>query len=63
MQWKTGGDEDKFLQKLIKKGKITKSTKPASLKADYPLIFADFTPNVIRNHLTLVKRAHGMYCK
>ena len=47
--WKNGSDEDKFIVKLIKKGKVNKYTKPSTLKADYPAMFGDFTGNVIRN--------------
>ncbi|KAJ6639446.1 hypothetical protein Bhyg_12191 [Pseudolycoriella hygida] len=53
--------EDKFLLKLVKKGKINKSTKPASLKSEHPTVFGEFSTNVIRNHLALIKRSSGMY--
>lgn len=62
-QWKNGGEQDKFIVKLIKQGKIHKNTKPATLKADYPNLFAEFSPNVMRNHLNILKRSNGLYCK
>lgn len=62
-QWKKGGDEDKLIIKLIKQGKITASTKPAHLKADYPEQFGGFSSNVMRNHLNILKFSHGLFCK
>lgn len=61
-QWKNGGEHDKFVEKLIKQGKINKYTKPGSLKASYPAMFADFSSNVVRNHLSALKRSNGLYC-
>lgn len=60
-QWKQGGEEDKILKKLVTKGKINKYTKPANLQRDYPAVFGEFTPNVIRNHFTSIKRDMGLF--
>lgn len=62
-QWKQDGEQDKFIKNLIKQGKINKFTKPSSLASDYPAVFGEFSPNVIRNHLNIVKRNCGLYCK
>lgn len=62
VQWKHEGEQDKFIVKLIKDGKIHKDTKPAFLKATYPAVFGAFTINVIRNHLNVLKRAAGIFC-
>lgn len=62
-QWKNGGDEDKFIEKLISQGRVNKFTKPSSLKKTYPNTFGAFTPNVIRNHLNILKRNKGLYRK
>lgn len=61
--WKQDGDQDKFIIKLIKQGKIHKDTKPAFLKANHSAVFGDFNLNVIRNHLNALKRSNGLYCK
>lgn len=63
IQWKSDGKEDKFIQKLIKDGKINKFTKPHTLKINYPDIFDGFSSNVVRNHLNLLKRQNDIYCK
>ncbi|KAJ6642687.1 hypothetical protein Bhyg_07640, partial [Pseudolycoriella hygida] len=42
-------------------GKIHKATKPAFLKATYLSIFGNFSLNVIRNHLNLLKRSSGLF--
>lgn len=60
--WKTGGEEDKFIEKLIRKKKINKFTKPITLKS-YPAAFGEFNANVVRNHLNLLKRSNGLYRK
>lgn len=44
-QWKNGGEEDKFLQKLIKQGKVHVNTKPAFLQSEYPAVFGSFSPS------------------
>lgn len=62
-QWKTGGQEDKMIQKLIKKGKINKYTKPTTLQSDHPGMFGSFNAQVMRNHLNIAKRASGLMCK
>lgn len=62
-QWKTDGEEDKFIQKLIKKGSINKYTTPKSLLTGYPAVFGNFSENVIRNHLNLAKRSSGVLCE
>ncbi|KAJ6647980.1 hypothetical protein Bhyg_03205 [Pseudolycoriella hygida] len=59
-QWKQNGEEDNFITKLISEGKITRNTKPSSLKSVFPTMFADFSPNVIRNHLNVLKMRHGL---
>lgn len=61
--WKNGGEEDKFIEKLIKKGKINKYTKPMALKKAHPDVFGEYTINVVRNHLNIIKRRNGLYCK
>lgn len=63
VQWKNEGEQDKFIVKLIREGKIHKATKPAFLKATYPSVFGNFSLNVIRNHLNLLKRSSGLFCK
>lgn len=62
-QWKKGGDEDKFILKMIRQGKITATTKPAVLKAEYPQMFGGFSSNVMRNHLNILKFSNGLFCK
>lgn len=62
-QWKKGGEEDKFILKLIRQGKITAQTKPNALKAEYPNIFGGFSSNVMRNHLNILKFSNGLFCK
>ena len=61
--WTNGGDEDKYVIKLIKDGKVTKNTKPKDLVSNYPKMFGDFSSNVVRNHLNALKRSNGLYCK
>ncbi len=61
--WRTGGEEDKFLHKLNKQGKINKATTPTGIKKEFPHVFNDFSSNVIRNHLNDFKRRNGIYCK
>lgn len=63
VKWKKGGDEDQKVIHLIKKGKITKETTPAFLTKNYPEIFEKFSDQVLRNHLSELKRANGIYCK
>lgn len=62
-QWKARGEEDKFVENLISKGKITKDTNAAALMKTYPKTFSGFTANVVRNHLNILKRSKGLYCK
>lgn len=62
-QWKTGGEEDKLLKKMIKQGKINKYTTPSSVQSKHPAVFGEFNPQVMRNHLNAVKRANGLFCK
>lgn len=62
-QWKAGGEEDKFIEKLISQGKINKYTKPSFLKEKNPAMFNQFSANVVRNHLSMLKRNNGLYCK
>lgn len=62
-QWKSGGEEDKTLTKLIKQGKVNKFTTPSNLKCEHPAIFGSFTTEVIRNHLNTAKRTNDLYCK
>lgn len=59
-QWKSGGAEDKLIKKLIK-GKVNRFTKPAYLQSEHEHWFKDFSTNVIRNHLTDVKRKCGLF--
>lgn len=59
--WKTGGEEDKFIKKLIRSGKIHKYTKPTKLIHDHPDVFGGYSSNVVRNHLNSLKRANGLY--
>lgn len=61
--WKTDGEEDKFLKKLIQKGKVNKNTNARTLLSDYPAVFGTFSENVVRNHLNVAKRSSGLYCK
>lgn len=61
-QWKTDGDEDKFIVKHIKSGKINKNTTPRALMNDFPAVFGSFSENVVRNHLNLAKRKNGLFC-
>lgn len=56
--WKHDGEEDKFIEKLIKEGGINKFTKPATLLTRYPNVFGKFSVNVVRNHLNAMKRLH-----
>lgn len=63
IKWTTDGTQDKFLEKLIREGKITKETSPGSIKNEYPRVFDNFTTAVIRNHLNHLKRRNGMFCK
>lgn len=60
-QWKSDGEADKFLYKLIEQKKITRNTNPRTLTNDYPSIFGAFSENVVRNHLNIAKRATGLY--
>lgn len=60
-QWKSGGDEDKYIKKLIKQRKVTKFTKPPYLLSEHPSIFSGFSSNVIRNHLNEMKRKCGLF--
>lgn len=62
-QWKQNGPEDKLLNTLIKDGKINKHTKISTLKAEHPSVFGSFTDQVMRNHLSIAKRSHGLYRK
>ncbi len=62
-QWKKGGEEDKFILKMIRQGKITAQTKPSALKAEYPNVFGSFSSNVMRNHLNVLKFSNGLFCK
>ncbi len=62
-QWRQGGEEDKFIEKKIKKGEINKHTPAKTLVQKWPGMFGSFSENVIRNHLNLVKRAKGLYRK
>ncbi|KAJ6648088.1 hypothetical protein Bhyg_03313 [Pseudolycoriella hygida] len=59
--WKNDGEEDKFIVKLIKQGKVHKLTSPAFLKSTYPVVFGAFSLNVIRNHLNALKRNSGLF--
>lgn len=61
-QWKEGGKEDELVEKLINEGTITNSTTAGSLKMKNPIVFGTFSDNVVRNHLTNMKRKHGLYC-
>lgn len=60
-QWKSGGAEDKLIKKLIKQGKVTRFTKPAYLQSEHEHMFKTFSTNVIRNHLSDVKRKCGLF--
>lgn len=60
--WKNGGREDRFLERMFDQGKISKNIKPIALKRQFPLMFDEFSNNVIRNHLNEVKRRNGLYC-
>lgn len=62
-QWKNGGEEDKFIIKLMKTGKINKYTKPLTIKKEYPHLFNEFSTCVVRNHLNDLKRNNGLYRK
>lgn len=61
-QWKVGGKEDEMVEKLINEGAIGNSTTASALKLKNPLVFGSFSDNVVRNHLTDMKRKHGLYC-
>lgn len=61
--WKSNGKEDRFIEKLISKGKVDKNTVPGYLKKEYPQIFNGFSTAVIRNHLNDVKRRNGIFCE
>lgn len=61
--WKSGGFEDKFLEKLYKQGKVTKCSTPAAVKNEYPHIFKDYSLAVVRNHFNDFKRRNGIYRK
>lgn len=62
-QWKTGGEEDKLLKKLIRSGKINKYSKPCTVQNLHPEMFGGFNDQVMRNHLNIVKRSQGLFCK
>lgn len=62
-KWLTDGKEDKFIEELISQGKITKFTQPSYLKQNYSKMFNTHSDQVIRNHLNVLKRSHGLYCK
>lgn len=59
--WKSYGEEDKFIENLILKGKINKHSTPSGLRKDYPHIFEDFSTSVIRNHLNELRKRYGVY--
>jgi hypothetical protein len=62
-QWRSGGEEDKFVINLIKDGKVTKKTSAADLKSWHPTIFGEFNDQVVRNHLHVLKLAKGLLRK
>lgn len=59
-QWKQQGPEDQFVLQLFKDKKINKKTSARELKSRYPLIFGEFSEDVVRNHLTTLKRFEGI---
>lgn len=59
--WKQNGEEDRYIIEQIKEGRITKHTKPIELSSLD--LFKGYSSNVIRNHLNLMKRTHGLYCE
>jgi hypothetical protein len=61
--WKTNGDEDRHVLKLIKEGKVTKTTTALDLKNTYPEKYGEFSSAVIRNHLNVLKKAKGIQRK
>lgn len=62
-QWKSGGIEDKFLEKLLKQGKVSKNSMPVEIKNEYPHVFKDYSLAVVRNHFNDFKRRNGIFCK
>ncbi|KAJ6634577.1 hypothetical protein Bhyg_13151 [Pseudolycoriella hygida] len=62
-QWKKNGEQDKFILKLMRNGKINKDTKPVTLQKDHPALFGDFSTNVIRNHLNMLKMSYGIFLR
>ncbi len=61
--WNKNGPEDTLILKLIKNGKITKNTKPSDIQKEYPNMFKDFSLDVMRNHVNMLKRYGGVYRK
>lgn len=61
--WRKNGEEDKHVMGLIKKGLINKDTTPMYLKKKFPEIYGAHSEQVIRNHLTDIKRDNGIYCE
>lgn len=62
-QWRKNGDEDKAVINLIKRGKVTKRTSATDLQKMNPILFGSFSEQVVRNHLSELKRANGVFCK
>ncbi|KAJ6642859.1 hypothetical protein Bhyg_07815 [Pseudolycoriella hygida] len=62
-QRKKNVEQDKFIVKLMRNGKINKDTKPVTLQKDHPALFGDFSTNVIRNHLNMLKMSYGMFLR
>lgn len=56
LMWKSFGVEDKFIQKLIREGKIDRDTTASMMQKEYPQIFGKFSNPVVRNHLNDIKR-------
>lgn len=62
VRWNKKGEEQNLLNALAREGAITKFTTPTSLKVKHKE-FKDFSVNVIRNHLNIVKQKNGLFRK
>lgn len=60
--WKSDGEEQLFLEKLLREGKITPSMKPSQVQPKYAM-FDEFSDTVFRKHWTQTKKKFRSGCK
>lgn len=60
--WTSNGKEQKYLERLLREGKVLPNSKPSDVQGQYKM-FEGFSDNVFRKHWSLTKKKFQSGCK